>query len=202
MRPLLWLKIFSTAGFMCLFFLGYFFVLQNPAFAVTQMPLTALDRLIVFYPPALIAYVSLWFYVTIPPALLLTTRELLGYGLWLGGLCVVGLTCFVFWPTAVAAHPLEWGQQPGFHWLDGVDAAGNACPSLHVGTAVFSAIWLDRLLGEMGSGRLVRAINWAWFVAIAVSTLAIKQHVVLDVAGGLLLGVPIALLSLRSRVYR
>ena len=199
MRPLLWAKIFSTAAFMCIFFLGYFYVLKHPAFAVTQMPLTALDRIIGFYPPALGMYVSLWIYVSIPPALLLTSRELLAYGLWIGGLCMVGLACFLFWPTAIAEYPADWGQQPGVQFLKGVDASGNACPSLHVGTAVFSAIWLDRLLREMGSGQVARIINWAWFVAIAWSTLAIKQHVVLDAVGGVLLGVPFALLSLRNR---
>jgi membrane-associated phospholipid phosphatase len=184
---------------MYVFFVAYFYVLENPASTVTLMPLTALDRIIAFYPPALGVYVSLWIYVSLPPALLLASRELLAYGLWIGGLCLAGLTCFYFWPTAIAAHPIEWGQQPGFQLLGGMDAPANACPSLHVGTAVFSAIWLDRLLSEMRAGRTVRAINWAWFMAIAYSTVAVKQHVVLDVVGGVLLGVPVALLSLRNR---
>ena len=184
---------------MSVFFVGYFHVLKHPVYAVTQMPLTALDRAIGFYAPALAAYVSLWLYVAIPPALLRTVRELIAYGWWIGGLCILGLTCFFFWPTAVPPHALDFTQHPGFQVLQGVDAAANACPSLHVGTAVFSAIWLDRLLSEMGAGKPVRAVNWCWLAAIAYSTMAIKQHVALDVLAGLMLGAAMALLSLPRR---
>lgn len=193
------LKVVGTAIFMSVFFVGYFHVLRHPVYAVTQMPLTALDRAIAFYPPALIAYVSLWIYVSIPPTLLRTVRELVAYGGWIGGLCVVGLTLFFFWPTATPPQPLDFAKYPGFQVLQGVDAAANACPSLHVGTAVFSAIWLDTLLWEMGAGRAIHALNWCWLAAIAYSTLAIKQHVALDVYAGLLLGTAMALLSLRRR---
>ncbi len=131
-RPLLWLKSLSITAFMYVFFVAYFYVLENPAFTVTLMPLTALDRIIAFYPPALGVYVSLWIYVSLPPALLLASRELLAYGLWIGGLCLAGLTCFYFWPTAIAAHPIEWGQQPGFQLLGGMDAPANACPTVSI----------------------------------------------------------------------
>jgi membrane-associated phospholipid phosphatase len=193
------LKVVGTAIFMSVFFVGYFHVLRHPVYAVTQMPLTALDRVIAFYPPALVVYVSLWIYVTIPPTLLHSVRELVAYGWWIGGLCVVGLMLFFFWPTATPPQPLDFANYPGFQVLQGVDAAANACPSLHVATAAFSVIWLDRLLREMGAGKHVRALNWLWFAAIAYSTLAIKQHVALDVCAGLLLGTAMALLSLRSR---
>jgi membrane-associated phospholipid phosphatase len=193
------LKIAGTTVFMSLFFVGYFHVLRHPVYAVTQMPLTALDRAIGFYPPALAAYVSLWVYVVIPPSLLLNLRELIAYGWWIGGLCMLGLTCFFFWPTAVPPHALDFAQHPGFQVLQGIDASANACPSLHVGTAVFSSIWLDRLLWEMGAGRAVRALNWGWVAAIAYSTLAIKQHVALDVYAGILLGAAMALAALRCR---
>jgi membrane-associated phospholipid phosphatase len=45
----------------------------------------------------------------------------------------------------------------------------------------------------------LRLGNWLWFLLIAYSTLAIKQHVVLDVAAGALLGLVFAPLSLRWR---
>ncbi len=193
------LKGIGTTVFMTLFFVGYFHVLRHPVFPIRQMPLTAIDRWIGFYPPALLAYVSLWFYVGIPPALLLTVRELIRYGLWIGALCSAGLLCFLLWPTAIAPPGMDIGHYPGFQVLAGVDAKANACPSLHVATAVFSAIWLDRLLAEMNSAPIVRRINWLWFALIAYSTLATKQHVALDVAGGLALGSVMAWLSLRGR---
>jgi membrane-associated phospholipid phosphatase len=70
---------------------------------------------------------------------------------------------------------------------------------MHVAIAIFSAIWLEHLLRGARAPVALRALNAAWFLAIAWSTLAVKQHVVLDVLAGALLGVAFALPSLRWR---
>ncbi|MGB7501129.1 MAG: phosphoesterase, partial [Azonexus sp.] len=62
------LKAFGTTGFMVLFFWGYFGVMQNPLFTPTVMPLTIIDEWIPFTPVAFGFYVSLWLYVSLPPA--------------------------------------------------------------------------------------------------------------------------------------
>lgn len=196
MKSHFFLKAFGITLFMWVFFTGYFYLLKNPIFPVTMMPLTALDVAVGFKPATLFLYVSLWLYVTLPPALQATRRELIYYGLAVGGLCVAGLACFLFWPTAVPAANIDWEQSYGFSILKGVDAAGNACPSLHVATAVFSAMWLNRLLLEVGAPRIVRVFNWVWCVAIAYSTLATKQHVAVDMLAGAILGMFAAGLSL------
>ena len=123
------------------------------------------------------------------------------YGVWAAALCGVGLACFYFWPTAVPAPALapDLGGQPAFALLRGIDAAGNACPSLHVATAMFSAICLHDLLRRIDAPAGLRWANALWFVAIAYSTLAVKQHVAVDVLAGALLGVAFALPSLRRR---
>ena len=138
-------------------------------------------------------------YVGIAPALLYSFRALLAYGVWIGALCLAGLACFHFWPTAIPANLVDTAQYPGFALIQGLDAPGNACPSLHVATAVFSAVWLDRLLRELDAAWPMRAINWGWFALIAWSTMAVKQHVALDVLAGSLLGLAFALPSLRLR---
>ena len=199
MRRHLWLKMLGTTAFMWVFFIGYFHLLRHPANPITAMPLTALDHLIPFQPAALAAYVTLWLYIGLAPGLLLTVRELIEYGLWAAALCIAGLACFYFWPTAVPAAVVDLARHPAFTVLQGVDAAGNACPSLHVATAIFSAIWIDHLLRLAQAPIALRLCNAAWFIAIAYSTLAIKQHVVLDVIAGLLLGTAFAVASLRFR---
>jgi membrane-associated phospholipid phosphatase len=193
------LKGVGTTVFMSLFFVAYIHLLKNPLFPVTVMPLTGLDRLVGFQPAALVFYVSLWFYVSLPPALMETRRELVAYGWAIGSLCLLGMACFLFWPTAVPVPDVDWDQFPGFSMLKGVDAAGNACPSLHVATAVFSGLWLDRQLRDMGGGAFQRLLNGIWCAGIVYSTLATKQHVALDVAGGLVLGLAGGTLSLRPR---
>ena len=194
---LLPLKVVGISGFMWLFFLGYFHTLRNPAFPVVEMPRTAWDALVPFQPEALLVYGSLWFYVGIAPGLLLRVRELVVYGLWAALLCGCGLGIFYGWPTAVPPPELDVSVYPGFALLQGVDAAGNACPSLHVATAVFTAFWIDRLVRIMGAPQVLRWANVIWLLAIAWSTVAVRQHVVLDALGGAVLGTAIAVLSLR-----
>jgi membrane-associated phospholipid phosphatase len=191
------LKVVGISAFTWLFFVGYFHLLRHPAHAITVMPLTALDRLIAFEPQALTAYVSLWLYVGIAPGLQRTLRELVTYGLWTAALCLTGLGLFYVWPTAVPVPALDASGFPGFSVLQGVDAAGNACPSMHVAVAIYSAIWIEAVLRRAGAPVALRWLNAAWFLAIAYSTLAIKQHVVLDVVAGALLGSAFAWPSLR-----
>lgn len=196
---LFWLKCSGTTAIMFLFFAAYFHLLRHPAYPSITMPLTAVDALVTFYPPSLLIYASLWVYVPLAPALLLGLRELITYGFWVVGLCITGLLIFYFWPTTLLPYATNRGQYWGFDILQGIDAAGNACPSLHVATAAFSAYWLDRVFKEMNIGVLGRFFNVLWFVAIAYSTMATKQHVFIDVLAGFALGTAFALLSLRYR---
>lgn len=195
------LKVLGISGFMWLFFLGYFHTLRNPVHPVFEMPLTVLDAWVPFQPEALAAYLSLWFYVGIAPGLLLRLRELVAYGLWAAALCGCGLLVFHFWPTAVPRPESGINDHPGFAMLQGVDAAGNACPSLHVATAVFTAIWIERLMRIVGAPAALRLANLVWVVAIAWSTLAIRQHVALDAIAGTVLGTVFAALSIRYSAW-
>jgi membrane-associated phospholipid phosphatase len=198
----LWLaKLTGTILSMPVFFVVYFWLLKHPLFPITTIPRTAIDRLIGFCPEALPFYVSLWLYVVLPPAFLKNRRELASYGLAVVGLSVIAFVFFLFWPTVLPKFEMDWSQHPTFAFLKTVDASGNACPSLHVAFAVFTAIWLRRLLREMGAGRLVRALNWLWCLGILYSTIAIRQHVAIDVLAGAVLGVIVAALHLRI-LYR
>jgi PAP2 superfamily len=193
------LKVIGTTAWTWLFFIGYFHLLRHPVHPMTVMPLTTLDHLITFQPQALFAYLTLWVYIGVAPGLQRSFSELLVYGLWIGALCLTGLALFYLWPTQVPSLRPDVSGFTGFAMLQGVDAAGNACPSMHVAVAIFTAIWVDRLLFEARAPGFLRLLNAAWFVAIAYSTLAIKQHVALDAAAGALLGVVFALASLRWR---
>jgi len=195
LRAWFWLKAIGTTAFMSLFFVGYFHVLRHPVHPTVEMPLTVVDSWIGFTPWGLWPYISLWVYVALPPSLLPNVRVLVGYGMWIGVLCLAGLACFYLWPTAVPHVPLNT-THVGFDLLRGVDAAGNACPSLHVATATFSALWLDRLLRELALPR-ARVANAVWFGLIVWSTMAIKQHVWWDVVGGFALALVVAWPSLR-----
>ena len=198
-RVLTWwpAKMIGTTLGMTAFFVAYFWVLNHPVRAVTIMPLTPVDRLIGFRPEALPLYLSLWFYVSLAPALLIDRRELISYGLAAIALGVAGLGLFLLWPTAVPPSAVDWSQHPAFAFLKSADAAGNACPSLHVAFAVFSAVWFTRLLRQMNAGHFARTLNWVWCLGILYSTVATRQHVTLDVAAGAALGLGAAIVHLR-----
>lgn len=197
LRARFWLKAVGTTTFMWLFFVGYFHLLRHPAQPAIEMPLTAIDRWVGFQPWALWPYVSLWVYVVFPPALMPNARELIRYGWWIGGLCVAGLACFYWWPTAVPRPTVDIAEYAGFDLLRGIDAAGNACPSLHVAAATFSALWIERVLRDLAMPGWLRVASACWFVLIVWSTLAVKQHVWWDVVAGLALALAVALPSLR-----
>lgn len=196
----IYLKSIGTTLFIGVFFGAYLYVLKAPAYPATVMPVIFLDRLIGFQPLALPIYLSLWVYVSLPPALLATRRELVGYGMVMAGTCLAGLIGFYFWPTVVPVAHIDWARYPDVALLKSIDATGNAFPSLHVATAFFSGIWLHHLLRRFGAPLWILIINAAWCGSIVYSTLATRQHVAVDVLGGLVLGGAAAYLSLRHRV--
>lgn len=181
-----------TVG-MTVFFAAYFRVLQHPIFPVTIMPLTPVDRFVAFRPETLPLYLSLWIYVPLAFVLLKDRRELIFASATAVLLSAIGLGIFLLWPTAVPDLPHDWSSYPSFSFLKAVDASGNACPSLHVAFAVFAAILVGRVLGEMRAHAVIRAGNWLWCAGIVYSTLATAQHVALDALAGAVLGATIAI---------
>lgn len=183
------LKVLGISAFMTLFFIAYFHLLNHPLGPTTVMPFTALDRAVPFYPPALPVYFSLWVYVTLPPSLIDDRAALVRYGCAIAAVCAAGLAIFLAWPTAVPQRTLDWQGFPGSELLQGIDKAGNACPSLHVATAMFSALGLQRILRAIRAPRGLRVANALWAAAIVYSTLATRQHVAVDALAGGALGV-------------
>lgn len=181
----------ATIG-MTLFFVAYFHVLRHPVFAVAVMPLTPVDGWVTFNPLWMIPYASLWMYVTLPPSLLMNGRELALYGAGCVVLSVAGLLTFYAWPTTLPSMDYDWSRYPSIRFMKSVDASGNACPSLHVGFAAYSAFWLDLLIRRLRLPFSLRVANGTWALAISISTMGTKQHVAWDVVGGAALGLAVA----------
>ena len=186
-RTQFWLKALGVSGFMVLFFLGYIHILNHAFFPVTVMPLTAIDRLIPYQPSAWLPYVSLWVYVQLPLCLIDRRCELFRYGWTSAGISLIGFLIFIFLPTAVPAAAVSAADSM-FASIRSVDTTGNSCPSLHVAFAVFSAVWIERFFREAKIAALHRFLNAGWCLIIVYSTLATKQHVVLDACAGAVLG--------------
>ena len=194
----LWpLKAVGTMAFMALFFWAYFAILRDPQLTPTTMPRLAVDDWIPFSTAAFPVYASLWVYVSLPPAFIGSLRPLLWFGVWISALCLFCLGIFWVFPTAVPPADIDWTAYPELAFMKSVDAAGNACPSLHVATSVFAALWLERIARLVSAPTTLRWSNALLCVAIIWSTIATRQHVALDVLAGIVVGLAFALPSLR-----
>ncbi|HEX5710831.1 MAG TPA: phosphatase PAP2 family protein [Sulfuricurvum sp.] len=191
------LKALGTMGFIALFFTLYFYLLTHHYFSVTSVPLTGIDKLIPFNPMYLYFYLSLWVYVSLPPALMKSKKELFYYGGYVGVLSLIGILFYVLFPTVIPQDIHDWENSPDINWLKSVDMGGNAFPSMHVASAFFSFFWLNTHLMSMNASMNIRIINFFWCMGIIYSTMAIKQHVFLDVLGGLILGAVISFYTLQ-----
>lgn len=196
MSTLLWLKAVGTTLFMAFFFWGYFATLARSAGTAVVMPLTFIDAWVPFSTTAYPVYISLWVYVSLPAAFMTGFRPLAHLTLWISALCLSCLGVFWLYPTAVPPAQIDWSLYPELALIKGIDAAGNACPSLHVASAVFSAAWLWRQLGNVGAPTWLRWGSQAHCLLILWSTLATRQHVFLDVLVGTTVGLGFAWASL------
>ncbi len=195
----LWyLKAFGTMAFMVLFFQSYFWVQRHPLGVPFMMPTLAIDDWVPFTPAGFAAYISLWVYVSLPAALQPRLRELLIHGLWTASMCAFCLLLFWAVPTQTPVSNIDWSLHPELAFMKSLDAAGNACPSLHVASAVYSAFWLQRIFTQVGAPSLLRWLSVLQCAVILWSTMAIRQHVFLDVVAGALVGWAFAWLSLRA----
>jgi membrane-associated phospholipid phosphatase len=134
-----------------------------------------------------VLYVSLWIYVQLPVMMTDNLRALIRYGVWSAGLSAIGFAIFILWPTAVPAVGAI-GDGALFDSVRSIDTTGNSCPSLHVAFSVFTALWLELFLRGGGWPRWARFLNVIWCLGIVYSTLATKQHVMLDACAGVVLG--------------
>jgi membrane-associated phospholipid phosphatase len=184
----LWVvKMFGTTLGISGFFFLYFWVMHNPLWEPTVMPLTPLDHWVGVNDDAMLLYGSLWFYISLAPAFAKDKAELWACACDAALMATVGLLVFCLFPTVVPAFAVDWSQYPALQFLKTADAGGNAFPSLHVAFAVLTAVLLARQLRSVGAPAWVRTLNLLWALGIVYSTLATRQHVLLDVLGGTLL---------------
>jgi membrane-associated phospholipid phosphatase len=189
----LWLvKMIGTTVGISGFFVVYFWVMHNPPSEPTVMPLTRLDHWVDVSDDAMVLYGSLWFYISLAPAFAKDKAELWACARDAAIMAAVGLVVFWLFPTTVPVFAVDWAQYPALQFLKATDVGGNAFPSLHVAFAVLTAVLLERQLRSVQAPTWLRALNVLWAFGIVYSTLATRQHVLLDVLGGTLLAAAVS----------
>ena len=171
-----------------LFWAGYFRLEQLSHPTVTQMPVSAVDRVIPFTPSAAFVYVSQFITVPLVVWLMTSRRQLLRCCRGLLLLMGVSFLVFYFWPTVISRPGIVPGRFFIYDLVVGADKSGNACPSLHAAFGIFTAGCAWEVFRGWRNGQWLIGASWAWTAAILASTLLIKQHVILDLLAGGLLG--------------
>jgi membrane-associated phospholipid phosphatase len=161
----------------------YFGLQRVDGLPLRSVPVTALDRIIPFEPAWIWVYVSLALLVPLAPLLSSRRAELARYARGLAMLCVPCFLVFLLFPVG--------GPRPGalpdtalYRWIVGVDGPSNSMPSLHAGLTLYSLLHLARVL-PAARPRWITAAGWAWGALILYSTLATRQHWVVDLPAGM-----------------
>ncbi|HVZ19436.1 MAG TPA: phosphatase PAP2 family protein, partial [Vicinamibacterales bacterium] len=180
---LAWRTVFASAVVACLPL--YFVIGAGTPGGPLHVPATFLDALIPLSPAWTLVYGSLYAMALLPlfviregPLFRRVMQALLAV-MWLA------YAGFLLYPTVTPRPPMLTGRGFGT-WALGIvyslDTRYNCFPCLHVAYSVVAALGCYRVNARVG------IVATAWTALIAISTLYTKQHYVLDVVAGALMG--------------
>jgi membrane-associated phospholipid phosphatase len=141
------------------------------------------DLVLPFVPEATLIYSSLYAMFALVPFILRTDREVRVLARSIAWEVVVAAPFFLALPMSEPSIPADLGRfAAAFRVADAINLQHNLFPSLHASFAFTVAAVLGRRSRLPG-----RAAFAAWSLAIAISTLLTRQHVIIDIAGALVL---------------
>lgn len=146
-----------------------------------------LDRGVPFLPWTIAVYLSQFAFMFVALWLSPTSEALRKMLTAIAIATLISAAIFIVWPSAIE-RPAAPG--PAFATLYLFDVPTNCFPSLHVALAMIAA--------AMWPHTPTRALAWVWALAIAASTLTTRQHVILDVAAGVIVGAGALAISRRG----
>ncbi len=178
---------------MVIWLLTPYMILQNvEIFDVYWMPELALDRAIP------VSFSGFWFYISFYlllgiVGLTLEKRLFIRYLYTIGWAALVAHMTFLFFPNGASREAIDFESSPWFYQLlASTDAPRNALPSLHATLSVIAglAVQASRMSCVSGTIRVsIKSLTWLWVIAIFWSTLALRQHVCLDLIAGAVIAV-------------
>ncbi|PYT66912.1 MAG: hypothetical protein DMG39_25375 [Acidobacteria bacterium] len=174
----------------------YFAVQYHPLFSANIVPVTAIDRLIPLYAPAVFPYLSLYALLALALLLVRDSRVMRTMAFGFAWITAVSHLCFLLWPTTIPVLPAASGPTNSLlEIVRAVDTSRNALPSLHASLAVYCALCIGRLL----KWRASRIALWLWTLSILAATLLAKRHLFLDLVAGASMGPLVYAVLIRRR---
>ena len=155
-------------------------------FPVVWMPQLAIDRMIP------VCFQSIWFYYSYyillgVVGLCLEKKLFIQYLYTIGWVAAVSHAFFLFIPNGVLRTDIDYESAPAFYQaLVYLDMPRNAMPSLHASLSVVAAIAVQ-LSGRFPSWSKLAV--WLWVLGVFWSTIALRQHVSLDLIAGTVVAV-------------
>lgn len=176
----------------CPVYLLWFFWLERTVTTHFHVMHTALDDLIPFCSAFIIPYM-LWFLYVVLSVVYFMYKDKAACvklcSMLIAGMSIALLICTVF-PNGTDLRPAVLDRGNFFDWVVAIlyktDTSTNVFPSIHVlnSLLVHTAIVRSASLGERKG---ICALSLLLSVSICLSTLFLKQHSVLDVAGAIVL---------------
>ena len=158
-----------------------------PLFPALPAPVLGLDQCVPFQPAWALVYQSVFIVHTLALWLPQDRNAVKSYARNLAAVYAFGAVVFWLYPT-LSPRPEQSGSFLHYWLISAVDGPRNAFPSLHAAMGLLAAVTV------CGHFRASRVSPWwrgalaLWWIALLYSTLATRQHRVLDLLAGILLG--------------
>lgn len=163
-------------------FLIYFVL--NRSLTPRFMPGTIIDDLVPYTPVFGIFYSSYFIFIGLWVGyafLNFSQTRYCEFAIALIGIQIVAYAIYIVFPAKILRPVVGEGIfEHLVEWIYFIDNPTNLTPSLHVANSVLLAMFMHRV-------KTLRILVWIWATLIVISTLAIKQHYVVDVVTGVLL---------------
>lgn len=181
--------------------LAPYFILQRVELVeVLWLEESKWDRMIPRCPEAIYIYVS-YFLQVVLAGVLVDSQRFVRFIYTVGWVTLVSHMVFLFFPSGINRG--DWGTEnmdlPAlYRWVVAVDAPRNCLPSLHCSLSVISALavlasqglWFTRGGAKGWAGRLTLKVFFlVWTLLVLWSTIALRQHLLVDVITGTALGI-------------
>ncbi len=184
----------STKQIMCrvysgilvvIWILAPYVILQHVEISpVLWIPQLAIDRAIPVNFQSIWIYYS--FYLLLGLVGLTVEKKLfIQYLYTIGWVTAVSHAVFLFMPNGVLRTDIDFQSAPAiYQMLASLDLPRNAMPSLHASLSVVAAIAVQF---SQVFPRWSKPLVWLWLLVIFWSTIALRQHVSLDLMAGIMI---------------
>lgn len=155
-------------------------------FPVLWVPPLGVDQMIP------VCFQSIWFYFSFClllglVGLLVEKKLFIQYLYTIGWVTAVSHACFLFLPNGVSRAEIDTETAPlMYQMLASIDKPRNALPSMHASLSVVAAIAAQF---SVNFPKWSKSLIWLWVLAIFWSTIALRQHVSLDLISGSIIAV-------------